>query len=599
MIYTTAPARAPGTWGLTIRLFLLALQDTGLPIRLLWRDKVTVQEGDFEPELDGIRRMASAPPLGPPVEPCHGVVRIGEVQDILTDVQAERALYEIALTDWPTDRVPPRIARRLQKLDEVWCWTVEGAEALRAAGVDALHVPVPVDVAACHAAVPLASRKEGETLYYSVGSWGSWDNVQAATVAFCRAFGPTDPARLLLACDDAPADLRGVLVEASERPSEALPRISLVRHVGGSLASLRRLHATGQVYLEASHRVGRSLHGVFAAAGGSEVVEERTRVPIPEHLSGGLYRDPQEWCETDPVALARRIRAGWDGLRPAVGGWETVVEQLRGRLEAVKEPVGLLGPGAVKASSRPPEPLLSVIIPHRDSPVEWVEDVVARAKPQLRMLDELIISTQTDDEVVLLALEALSGEYGATLVVDETPGPVWSIARARNGGLWACETGTYVLTLDCDIAVPEDYLDLVRAWLAEHPEKGIAPEVVQLERYMSRDETLPTGGAPKRNGTGLSVLPRAYVLELGGWDEGYVGYGSEDIDLLWRLRKIKGYEAEPVEGIRVFHQPHAEAADKALHGPRNMARLNNKLADGFGEVENDREGFRFIGGRKL
>jgi len=594
MIYATAPARASGEQGLTIRLFLLALKDTGVPIRLVWRDKVTVQEGDLEPELDVIRNMSSAPPVGPPVEPCHAVIRLGEVMDILSDVQAERASYEIALTDWPTDRVPPRIARRLQRLDEVWCWSAAGTMAMQAAGVDAVQVYIPLDLELLQKASPLTKSKKNEHLYYAIGSWGGWDMLQSSAEAFCRAFGPKDSVRLLLACDDAPVDLKDELARLAERPAKALPRISLVRHAGGSLATLRRLHAAGETYLTARRRCGRGVNAHMAVSSGAVLVGQSTLEPIPDEEAAGLYRSPQMWLHTNPMEMARRMKSGWELTHPISDGWDLSVEILQERLKQIPDPGDLEEPAPLKGSSRPPEPPLCVIIPHRDSPAEWVEDVVARVRPQLRPFDELIISTQTVDEVLLLALEALAGKYSVSLLVDETPPPTWTIARARNGGLWASRSGDYILTLDCDIAVPEDYLALVRGWVVDNPDKGLAPAVLQLERYTGKEERLPSAGKPKRNGTGLSVLPKDKVLELGGWDEKYVGYGSEDIDLLWRLRKSFDFNVEPVEGIRVFHQPHELTEDREVQGKRNMLRLDGKIIaefEGLLKVDSDRDGF--------
>lgn len=62
---------------------------------------------------------------------------------------------------------------------------------------------------------------------------------------------------------------------------------------------------------------------------------------------------------------------------------------------------------------------------------------------------------------------------------------------------------------------------------------------------------------------------RSWLMDIGGWDEGFPGnWGWDDIDLLTRLR-INGHPQQIVEDIEVLHQWHDASTDQGAQGEAN------------------------------
>ena len=183
-------------------------------------------------------------------------------------------------------------------------------------------------------------------------------------------------------------------------------------------------------------------------------------------------------------------------------------------------------------------------------------------------------------------------------------------SAARNRGLEHAG-GDLVVFLDDDMELVPGFL---RAHLELHECGGRVagignvvnhPQVVQapIDRYMS------TRGAQKIRDAGplpwkyfstnnASVL-RADLNAVGGFDENFVWYGFEDLELALRLKKERGLEFRFVEGARSLHiHPHTleeVLAKKTLVGRSSMPYLFAKhpearAAMGFDRFEPPRPG---------
>ncbi len=164
-------------------------------------------------------------------------------------------------------------------------------------------------------------------------------------------------------------------------------------------------------------------------------------------------------------------------------------------------------------------------------------------------------------------------------------------AAARNRGLERAE-GEVVVFLDDDMELVPGFLAAHRALheagpgtagignVVNHPEVVTAP----VDRYMSTrgaQKIRDSGPLPwKYFSTNNSSVRREDLQAVGGFDENFVTYGFEDLELAWRLERERGLGFRFVEGARSFHiHPHSLAEvleKKTLCGMSSLPYLFNK-----------------------
>jgi glycosyltransferase involved in cell wall biosynthesis len=164
-------------------------------------------------------------------------------------------------------------------------------------------------------------------------------------------------------------------------------------------------------------------------------------------------------------------------------------------------------------------------------------------------------------------------------------------AAARNAGLKAA-TGDLIVFLDDDMEVVPDFLKAHLALHAARPGRvGVgnvvnAPEVTDspIVRYMS------TRGAQKIQGRGPlpwkyfstnnSSVPRLHLEKIGLFDEDFVTYGFEDLELGYRLHRDLNLEFVFVEKARSSHIHYHDLDDvlgkKYLSGRSSLAIMFRK-----------------------
>jgi GT2 family glycosyltransferase len=144
--------------------------------------------------------------------------------------------------------------------------------------------------------------------------------------------------------------------------------------------------------------------------------------------------------------------------------------------------------------------------------------------------------------------------------VRHLPGAYSGRAAARNAGIAAAH-GEIVLFNDSDILASGD---LLSAHLRRHRERagiavvGLEVQVKDLTEYAFKREHPEARGhlhPPSRKKlswlyflTGNASVRRADLLRAGGFDESFTGYGHEDLELGYRLRRI---------GIEIVYEPRA------------------------------------------
>jgi len=189
---------------------------------------------------------------------------------------------------------------------------------------------------------------------------------------------------------------------------------------------------------------------------------------------------------------------------------------------------------------------LSVVVPTRDKLPLLQRTLAALAAQTAPAADwDLVVVDDDARDGTAAWLQAARQQWGERLTVV-APGRNVGRAAARNLGVRAA-TGEAVLFLDDDIVAPPGLLAAHLALLARHPGDGTiglvrtAPELVDAPHF----HYLDTRGIAKVRGeeaparylvTQNTAVPRAALLQAGGFDEAYRAYGFEDMDLGFRLQ---------------------------------------------------------------
>lgn len=145
-------------------------------------------------------------------------------------------------------------------------------------------------------------------------------------------------------------------------------------------------------------------------------------------------------------------------------------------------------------------------------------------------------------------------------IVRHLPGAYGGRAEARNAGI-AEARGEVVLFNDADIFASSD---LLSTHLGRHRERariaivGLEVQARDLQEYEYKREHPEARGhlhPPSRRKlswlyflTGNASVRRSDLLRAGCFDEGFTGYGHEDLELGYRLQKI---------GVEICYEPRA------------------------------------------
>ena len=236
-------------------------------------------------------------------------------------------------------------------------------------------------------------------------------------------------------------------------------------------------------------------------------------------------------------------------------------------------------------------PEVSVVIPTYNR-LETLRDVV----PTLLAQDldaaryELLVCDSNSTDGTAGYLANVAAEHPN---VRHLPGPYGGRAAARNAGI-AAARGDVVLFNDADILASPD---LLSTHLRRHRERdriavvGLEVQVNDMDDYRyKRDHPEARGRLhpPSRKKlswlyflTGNASVRRDDLIRAGCFDESFTGYGHEDLELGYRLRKM---------GIEIYYEPaavnyHCQAVpyedqkEKMRLAGRSTARFYRKHPD--------------------
>jgi glycosyltransferase involved in cell wall biosynthesis len=147
-------------------------------------------------------------------------------------------------------------------------------------------------------------------------------------------------------------------------------------------------------------------------------------------------------------------------------------------------------------------------------------------------------------------------------------------AASRNRGLVLAQ-GELIVFLDDDMDLATGFLRAHRDFHEAHPHSAGVGNVIMhpdlhvapIDRYMSTrgaQKIQDRGPLPwKYFSTNNASVRRDDLLAIGGFDERFVYYGFEDLELAWRLEKERRIKFGYVAGARSLHI-HAHSLDDVL-----------------------------------
>jgi GT2 family glycosyltransferase len=219
-------------------------------------------------------------------------------------------------------------------------------------------------------------------------------------------------------------------------------------------------------------------------------------------------------------------------------------------------------------------------------PVTVVIPTIGRLKPLRRCLESLAASEPAPAEVLVVdqghdaELAAVVDQIGAgrTRVV---PSHGLGVARARNDGLRAA-TNDVVLVTDDDCTVPADWAST--GWRLATAHRGaivtgrVLPVGDPRAVPSTKDDPLPVDLSSERRGGWLfgnnMALPRAAVLDLGGFDERFgPEEAAEDNEFCYRWLRA---------GRPLRYEPSLVVRHHDWRSPEELERLYVRYARGEG-----------------
>lgn len=234
-----------------------------------------------------------------------------------------------------------------------------------------------------------------------------------------------------------------------------------------------------------------------------------------------------------------------------------------------------------------PEPTVSIIVLSRNNPV--IETSLRVAAQQLGKDDELIVVDDHSGAQYLARLGQLSEELGFLLLHAKKRGN-----RSHNRNLGARHSsGDYVVFSDGDMVMLDTSIAYIKRVVPRRTASAFVGHMHGIT-YCQNGITLVTGIddvaslARTRDGrkqlvesplladarviardtertykpyywlnfySALCVIERNAFVNVGGFDESFVTWGTEDVDLGFRLQR-RGYEIDFLDDLHSIHIPH-------------------------------------------
>jgi hypothetical protein len=235
---------------------------------------------------------------------------------------------------------------------------------------------------------------------------------------------------------------------------------------------------------------------------------------------------------------------------------------------------------------------LTVVIPVQDRAGTRLRNLLRSLRAQRTApAPQVVIVDYGSADHHAAEVAALAHEHGAEVL--RTPGPLeWNRARALNLGLRSARNA-YVLFADTDLVFRNDYAGTAVEALRGDPRRIVVSRMLDLPEGHSADidqdsvEQLRTLAQSRGDEAHPSIVAvsRAALELVGGHDEAFRLWGSEDEDLFRRLRSLGLEPYDVSDRTSYLHQwhPKHEGVQSALlpgqiHANRERLRAKRDFA---------------------
>lgn len=214
----------------------------------------------------------------------------------------------------------------------------------------------------------------------------------------------------------------------------------------------------------------------------------------------------------------------------------------------------------------PQTPVLTAVIPLRNRSGVRLENCLRSLRWQEGVNHdeiEIVISDFGSEEPHRASIQALARQYDAR-VVEMITDEVWNRSRVLNIGVQAAR-GRIAFCTDVDMIFAPNFLARILATHRQHRGEVMAlcrctdlPESVPEQLWRREDyESLEASGEVRNtSGTGAcQAAPRRFFEEVRGYDEKFLYWGAEDVDMTSRAQRY-GLKLVWMEGTAMLHQWH-------------------------------------------
>lgn len=222
---------------------------------------------------------------------------------------------------------------------------------------------------------------------------------------------------------------------------------------------------------------------------------------------------------------------------------------------------------------------VQIIFAFRDRDVDRVKLSLTSLKSQTQnSFNAIFIDYGSQDSYAHKVKEIVSRFTFATYYYVGHPGLLWNKSKAINYGLRKAQSD-YIITADVDVLFTENFLET--ALKLSDPKSFSLFKIGYLSQRITKEQQkyLQLNGVQTTHigdTFGIGLFPKSTLEAVGGLDEFFHFYGSEDEDLTYRVL-LSGVTSNNCDELLLYHQWHERYPQKRDRQLTVMPRLRNVL----------------------